>query len=297
MKHGLEILVAALIALLAPACAADDVPREILEIDEGLYRVTSGAYRSMYWVTDQGIVVIDTIDRGTAEWLKQELAERHNVPVRYVVYSHNHYDHVYGGDVFDDGVSVLVAHELVREDLEQTRADTRLPDITFDNELTLHLGSESLTLRYHGTNNGRGSVSMHFEERGVMFVVNWIVLGRMPWKDLEGYDIQGMIRSTKEVLSLDWEIMVGGHANVGDRADVERYLAYLEALYEAVRDGMLEGRSLTELQSSIRLDTFRDLKNYEEWLPLNIAGVYHTLADRSYMLKRPDVVHEPAARE
>lgn len=46
MRHGLEILVAALIALLAPTCAADDVPREILEIDEGFYRVTSGAYHS-----------------------------------------------------------------------------------------------------------------------------------------------------------------------------------------------------------------------------------------------------------
>ncbi len=66
---------------------------------------------------------------------------------------------------------------------------------------------------------------------------------------------------------------------------VERYPAYLVALYEAVRDGMLEGRSLTELQNSIRLDTFRDLKNYEEWLPLNIADVYHTLTDHSYMLK------------
>jgi hypothetical protein len=63
---------------------------------------------------------------------------------------------------------------------------------------------------------------------------------------------------------------------------------YLEALYAAVRDGMIAGTSLETLQDEIRLDECSDLKNYAEWLRLNVAGVYRTLADQSYMLKRPD---------
>lgn len=282
-----------LVSIFAVNCLGQETKREILPIGNGLFRVTSGTYHSMYWVTDDGIVVIDTIDHQTASWLKEELAARHDRPVRYVIYSHNHHDHVYGGEVFDDPGVVFIAHELARDDLKRSRAKTRLPDLTFTEELTLHLGGESLRLRYHGTNNGRGSISMHFVDRGVMFVVDWIVIGRMPWKNLEGYDIEGMIRSTKQILGLKWDTLIGGHADIGDRADVERYLAYLEALYAAVRDGILAGKSLEVLQKEIRLDAFSDLKQYEQWLPLNVEGVYKTLVDVSYIRMRPEVAQEP----
>ena len=51
---------------------------------------------------------------------------------------------------------------------------------------------------------------------------------------------------------------------------------------------MIAGKSLEMLQEEIRLDEYSDLKNYPEWLPLNVAGVYRTLADQSYLLKRPE---------
>ena len=97
-------------------------------------------------------------------------------------------------------------------------------------------------------------------------------------------------------MSLDWDIFVGGHAEIGDRADVRRYLDYLEALYAAVRDGMIAGKSLEALQNDIRLEKYSDLKNYEEWLPLNIAGVYRMLADQSYMLRRPETTMRETSR-
>ena len=275
---------------LAPLCASQNADYSIQPVADGLYRVTSGSHHSMYWVTDDGIVVLDTIDREPALWLKDQLAARHDQPVRYVVYSHNHYDHVYGGEVFDSPGTVFIAHEAARDDLVRSKAETRIPELTFTDEFALHLGDQELRLRHHGPNNGLGSVSMHFVDQRVMFVVDWIVIGRMPYQDLPGYDIEGMITSTEEVLALaEWDTLVGGHAAIGDREDVQRYLSYLEALYTAVRDGMLEGKSLEQLQQNIRLDDFSDLANYEQWLPLNIAGVYRTLADQSYMLKRPEV--------
>ena len=86
-----------------------------------------------------------------------------------------------------------------------------------------------------------------------------------------------------------FDLFIGGHADVGTREDVERYLGYLEALYAAVRDGMLEGRTLETLQAEIRLDAYRDLRMYAEWLPLNVAGVYRMLVDMSYFNLRQDI--------
>ena len=296
MRYTLLILSFLLFVPFA-AAAEDDADYALEPVADGLLRFTAGPYHALVWVTDEGILLVDPLSDDAARWLKAELAERFDVPLRFVVYSHNHHDHAYGGAVFDDPGVTFIAHEWARDDLARSRARTTLPQVTFTDELAIRLGGSTLRLRHHGPNNGRGSVSMHFEDAGVMFVVDWIVIGRMPWKDLQGYDIEGMIRSTREVLNLRWETFAGGHAEIGGRAEVERYLAYLEALYAAVRDGMLAGQSLESMQQTIRLDDFADFKQYEAWLPLNIAGVYNTLADRSYLNMRPEVQEAAGAAE
>lgn len=254
-----------------------------------VYRFIAGNYVSVFMVTEKEIVVADPISKEAATRLKTELAKRFKQPIRYVIYSHNHPDHAYGGESLDgDGVD-FIAHELAREDLVRTKAQTRIPNVVFKDEMTLHFGENRVQLRYHGVNNGRGSISMLFEPANVLHVVDWVIVGRMPYQNLQGYDIEGMIRSTKDVLKMDFEIFVGGHANTGTKKDIERYLSYLEKLYSAVLDGIRAGKSLETLQKEIRLDEFKDFKMYEEWLPLNVKGVYETLIDRSYIQMRPDV--------
>jgi glyoxylase-like metal-dependent hydrolase (beta-lactamase superfamily II) len=277
-----------------PADAQDEPVYAIERVKDNVYRFTAGHHHAVFMATDEGLFVTDPINEAAATYLKTELEKRFAVPIRYLAYSHNHIDHVLGGDVLaGEGVTV-VAHEFAAEDLEWTRAPTALPDLTFRDELTIELGGSRVELRYHGPNNGRGSVSMRFEPADVLFVVDWIVLGRMPYRDLPGYDIHGMIHSTREVLAGEpFDLLVGGHAETGTRADVVLYLGYLEALYGAVRDGMLAGKSLETLQAGIRLPDYADLRMYEEWLPLNVAGVYRTLVDMSYFDRRTDVPAAP----
>lgn len=100
---------------------------------------------------------------------------------------------------------------------------------------------------------------------------------------------QGMINSTREILELDFDLFVGGHADVGDKLDVHEFLAYLEALYSAVVDGIHRGSSLEDMQTEIRLDKYKHFTNYEQWLPLNIEGVYERLMEESGMGWRSDL--------
>ncbi|WP_193162555.1 MBL fold metallo-hydrolase [Microbulbifer hainanensis] len=286
------LLLALLLTLPLPAtAAAQKAPGyRIEQIKDNVYRFTAGNYRSAFMVTDKGLFLTDPINRKAAKWLQQALKRRFDVPVRYLAYSHNHLDHTMGGDILaTKGVSVI-AHEYAAEDLEWTRVQTAMADITFRDDLVIRLGDSRVELRYHGPNNGRGSVSMRFMPANVLYVVDWIVVGRMPYRDLPGYDIHGMIRSTREVLAEPpFDVFIGGHADTGTREDVQRYLHYLEALYAAVRDGMLQGKSLPTLQREITLPEYSDLKMYREWLPLNIAGVYRTLMDMSYFNLRSDI--------
>jgi glyoxylase-like metal-dependent hydrolase (beta-lactamase superfamily II) len=292
MGRSSKLLIVALLAAWGafPAVAQDKPGYAIERVKDNVYRFSAGHHHSVFMVTDEGLFVTDPINTAAAAYLKTELEKRFDVPIRYLAYSHNHIDHVLGGDVLaGEGVTV-VAHRYAAEDLEWTRAPTALPEVTFRDKLTIELGGSRVELRYHGPNNGRGSVSMRFQPANVLFVVDWIVLGRMPYRDLPGYDIHGMIRSTREVVAGEpFDLLVGGHGETGTRADVERYLGYLEALYAAVRDGMLAGKSLATLQAEVELSEYSDLAMYDQWLPLNVAGVHRTLVNMSYFDRRMDI--------
>ncbi|WP_202436464.1 MULTISPECIES: MBL fold metallo-hydrolase [Vibrio] len=292
MRFIQVLIVACISAMMAfPSVAAEGQSRYTIEQMKGnVYRFTAGHYRSVFMVTKQGILVTDPINPSAASWLKQELKKRYHLPIRYMIYSHNHVDHSLGGDKLADADTIVVGQELAAEDMKFTQLPTRLPDVTFGDHLHIKLGDSDVELKYYGVNNGRGNVSMHFMPANVMFVVDWVVLGRMPYKDLQGYDIQGMIDSTEALLNgPKFDLLVGGHAEAGDRKDVEHYLGYLKALYAKVRDGMLAGKDLKTLQKEITLPEYSNLKMYKQWLPENIAGVYRTLIDQSYFNFRPDI--------
>lgn len=94
-----------------PAAAQRPQPvREIIPIADDLYRARNGNWYTIFMVTPEGIILGDPINRDFAPWLKSELDRRFDVPVRYVVYSHSHFDHAEGGAVFAD-TAVFVAHE------------------------------------------------------------------------------------------------------------------------------------------------------------------------------------------
>ncbi len=283
----LVLLLCGLLSLPLGATAQD---YRIEQMKDNVYRVTAGHYRSVFMVTEEGLFLTDPISEEAATWLRAELTTRFDVPIRYLAYSHNHVDHTMGGNVLDGEGVTVIAHEDAASDLRRTRVPTALPEVTVRDETTVTLVDSRVELRHYGSNNGRGSVSMRFLPANVLFVVDWIVLGRMPYKDLPGYDIHGMIESTRAVLEgPDFDLFIGGHAEAGTHADVERYLAYLEDLYAAVRDGMLAGKTKEQLQDHIRLPKYSDLRMYEEWLPMNVAGVYDTLVDISYFNQRSDL--------
>jgi glyoxylase-like metal-dependent hydrolase (beta-lactamase superfamily II) len=82
-----------------------------------LYRARNGNWYTIFLVTPDGIILGDPINPAFAAWLKSELATRFKVPVRYVVYSHSHFDHAAGGGVFAD-TARFVGHERMLRNLD-----------------------------------------------------------------------------------------------------------------------------------------------------------------------------------
>ena len=102
--------------------------RTISEIVDGVYRATNNNHGTVFMVTSEGIVLADPITTDFAMWLKGEFDARFSVPVRYVVYSHHHWDHATGGGVFSD-TAQYVGHTNMLNHLALPPASTRLIDV------------------------------------------------------------------------------------------------------------------------------------------------------------------------
>ncbi|MDX1561539.1 MAG: MBL fold metallo-hydrolase [Gammaproteobacteria bacterium] len=103
-----------MLACATPLTDAEAQPgraaREIVHVAGDVYRANNGNWWAIFAVTPEGIILGDPLNVPFATWLKSELDQRFDVPVRYVVYSHSHFDHAEGGEVFAD-TAVFVAHE------------------------------------------------------------------------------------------------------------------------------------------------------------------------------------------
>jgi glyoxylase-like metal-dependent hydrolase (beta-lactamase superfamily II) len=138
MKHrvGIAFVVAWASVIAGAAAALAQQPsqyqqtqfkgREIGRLTGDVYYARMDDYLSVFMVTPEGIVLAEPIGTDFAAWLKGELAARFKVPVRYVIYSHHHWDHASGGAVYAD-TARFIGHENMLKALVVPPADTPLP--------------------------------------------------------------------------------------------------------------------------------------------------------------------------
>ena len=81
--------------------------RAIVNITGDLYRAQDAGHFTVFLVTPEGIILADPISRDFATWLQGELDGRFGVPVRYVLYSHSHWDHASGAGLFGDTAELI----------------------------------------------------------------------------------------------------------------------------------------------------------------------------------------------
>jgi glyoxylase-like metal-dependent hydrolase (beta-lactamase superfamily II) len=100
--------------------------QEIGKLTGDVYFARMDDYVSVFMVTPEGIVLVEPIGTEMATWLKAELARRFQVPVKYVIYSHSHWDHASGGAVYAD-TARFIGHENMLKNIAMPPAATPLP--------------------------------------------------------------------------------------------------------------------------------------------------------------------------
>ncbi|NIA69616.1 MBL fold metallo-hydrolase [Pelagibius litoralis] len=272
------VMAAVLMAATPAAAQQSEVKRSITQVAGDLYRFQNNFHFSVFLVTEEGVIATDPIDAEAAAWLQAEVMERFNQPIRYVVYSHDHRDHIAGGEVFKEAGAVVVAHENAKQTIIGEQRPTAVPDITFDERMTLTLGGHTVELISVGPSHSNNMIVAHFPVERAVFAVDFISVKRLPFRTLSDAYFPGWMEAIRRVEAIDFDILLPGHGAVGTKADAADHRGYLEALYAEVLAAARAGKSVEEMKASITLDAYKDWGQYDKWRVENIEGMAANIA-------------------
>jgi glyoxylase-like metal-dependent hydrolase (beta-lactamase superfamily II) len=271
------VLLALLLALPALALAQAQAPvREITQIKGNVYRFRNAFHYSVFAVTPAGIIATDPINADAARWLKAELAKRFNVPVKYLVYSHDHADHISGGEVFAD-TAIVVAHANAKPVIIGEKRPTAVPQVTFGDFMTIELGGTVVELGYVGRNHSNNSIVMRFPAERVLFAVDFIPVKTVGFRDWPDAYLDDWIESLKRVEAIDFDILAPGHGPLGGKADVTAFRNYMEELRDEVLKLAREGKSLEEIKKTVKMPKYQSWADYQRMIELNVEGMYRMI--------------------
>lgn len=265
--------------------------RSIVQVSEHVYRWGSDGQYGAYLLTPDGIIVVDGhyCPSGTVAWLRDQLAQRHDVPVRYVILSHDHQDHICNSGLFDD-TAVTIGHRRIRPHILREQRNSAVPDVTFDDELTLNAGGVEVRLLYFGPSHSDNLIHVHVPEDRVLISIDVARTSLFP--DLRDMDVHGMLNNLDRLSRLDdVDVVLPGHGTeLLDQTSFVRMREFLATLHDRVLDAMIAGQSLPEIRQTIRMEEFSDLGGLDRSLDTNIVTMYDFL----YRYREPNVRIEPA---
>lgn len=269
------ILLGLVILLLgiATAVQAQDMPQfTTTEVADGLYSVGNGFVYDAFLVTDEGVLVFDAVDANHAQHTMDAIREVTDLPILYLVYSHNHYDHISGGQIFKDAGATVVSHEEAAQWLEtHPSPNVVMPDeIWAGDTFTLRAGGREIVLHYYGANHGKGMTVVEIPDVKAIFTVDLVVPHRVGFSYLPDFYPADWERSLSEMLKLDFDTVLFAHnAASGTREDVQLQLQFLQDLRAAVLEQLQAGTSFLEIPNTVQLPQYAEWDNYNDWLSLN----------------------------
>ena len=271
----------------------DNSERSINQISEHVYRWGGGAMggiSGLFVPTAEGIIVIDgpgtPCEPDSGQWFKEELQQRYDVPVRYVVLSHDHQSHICGTTVFAD-TAVSIGHKKIRPHLIREGRVAPVPTITFEESLDIDLGGVKVVLHYFGPTHSDNLIVIHVPQDGVLFAPDLSRPdGQLPNPDFRDMDVDNTIEALGIMARMDdVDIVVPGHNSpVSNQGYLRRYREYLASLRQQVLTHMVAGRSLEEILGLVTMNDFGEYTNLGQVIESNVTTMY----DYLYRYREPN---------
>ena len=295
-------LLMALLLLVRVACAA---PLAVSEVAPGIF-VHQGVHEDFgehyhgdianigFVIGRDAVAVIDSggsyaVGRALREAIRLHTA----LPVRYVINTHVHSDHIFGNAAFaEDQPEYIGHHQLprainlraerylvnIKNMLGDAANGSRLvpPSKLVDSMLTLDLGGRKLTLRAWPVAHTDNDLTVMDERSGTLWMGDLLFSERTP--SIDG-DIHGWLSVIQDLTAMPAQLVIPGHGAVTtdkNRA-LEKQRLYLQTLLDDLRRGIKEGRSMTESMDAAASSEHGKWVLFEAVNPRNATMLYPVL--------------------
>ena len=254
----------------------------------GYYVFSSTSFNSGVIATNDGVVVLDALTSAAIARLEREaIAREIKQPVRFLVSSTFHNNYTWGNVAYSDVVKI--GHEDYRTDLlaqmqrshaspEEQRA--RLPQVTYRDRLTIHLGGKEVQVLYLGKAHTRSDSIVFVPQDRIAYVSELYFSDQFLYIN-DGYGIS-WLKTLDAVEALPADIFVPGHGPIPEdpketREGLHRFRQMLVDLRDAVQKEIDRGATEDQAAAAIELPQYERMPVYKSQREVAVRRTYREI--------------------
>lgn len=246
-------------ARIGNADSYDKVEIKAEKVAGDIYMLTGEGGNMALSAGPDGAYLVDTQFAPLSNKIKRAIAKITNDPIKFVINTHWHFDHVGGNENFARDGAMIIAQDEVYNRMKYGQritdlgkvvppaARAALPVVTFKDSITIHMNNEDVKVLHVDNAHTDGDVIVYWPEANVIHAGDAFFNGFYPFIDnsSEG-GVEGMLVATSLILSMsnDWTKIIPGHGPLGNKADLQRYHDMLTTIVGRTRLAKGVGKSL-----------------------------------------------------
>jgi quinoprotein relay system zinc metallohydrolase 2 len=298
-------IIALAFVLAAAASHAETAPLSVTEIAPGVF-VHNGVHEEASGANEDAIAnigfiigedAVGVVDPGGSfaegRALRATIRTLTDRPIRYVILTHVHPDHIFGAAAFRDDHPDFVGHaklpgalaqrgeyylRRLREALADGAAGSEIvaPTVLVSDRLDLDLGGRRLILQAHGPAHTDNDLSVFDETTKTYWLADLLFIDRIPVID---GSIVGWLKELKALTAISADRAVPGHGPLSapwpDAAGSER--RYLEAVAKDTRAAIKAGIGIAEAHRYVANSERGKWLLFDDYHPRNVTASYKEL--------------------
>ena len=280
----LGLLLVGAVSLVVAQQQQQPVSLQIQKVKETLYVITGGGGNTAAFLTEKGVVIVDTKNPGMGPGILEKVKSVTPKPVIMVINTHTHGDHVGSNSAFT-GTVEFIAHENCKTSMEkmsafQTEEGKKfLPAKTYKDKLSVLKGNDKIDLYYFGRGHTGGDTLVVFPALKVMHSGDLFAGKATPIMDTNngGSGIEYPNTLMKAAAGIKGvETVIPGHSTVMDWNAFKEYGEFMRDLVAATQQAKKDGKTADQAATDIKLP-----EKYKDYnlgrLKDNVAKIYADL--------------------